>query len=134
MARRASSRPQWGILVVVVLLIAGGAVGTYYLSGTVNDPYRTLQGLDLQAYYENANSLRSNEYKIDGTVVNQLKWDPQQGRLFSFEVSGPGGDRPVGVLIPPELSTVNIQKGQQFALKVEVGSGGILLARDLRKQ
>lgn len=134
MARRASSRPQWGILVVVILLIAGAAVGTYYVSGTVSDPYRTLQPLDLQAYYENANSLRSNQYKIDGIVLNQLKWDTTQGRLFSFEVNTPGEDRPVGVLIPPDFSSINIQKGQQFILKVEVGQDGILLARDIRKQ
>ncbi|MEM1058584.1 MAG: hypothetical protein AAGK14_05000 [Verrucomicrobiota bacterium] len=134
MARRASSRPKWGLIALVVVLIAGGGVGTYYLSGTVNDPYRTLQPLDLGAYYENANSLRSNQYKVDGTVLNQLKWHTTQGRLFSFDVDSTRDSRPVGILIPPEFASVNVQKGQQFIIKVEVVDDGILLARDIRKQ
>jgi len=134
MARRASSRPKWGILILVVVLIAAGGAGSYYLSGSISDPYRTLQPLDMNAYSENANSLRSNQYKLNGTVLNQLKWTTDKGRIVSFEVDTASENNTVGVVIPSEFSTVNVQKGQQFTMKVEVVEHGVLMARDIRKQ
>ena len=119
------------IAVWFVVALAGG----YFLISRVNNPYRTMQPLDVPAYLESANSLRGNTYKMTGTIWNSLAWSPVLGRLFSVEVpSASGGVEVLPVLIPADLNRVNIQKGQRFQFKVEVNENGLLLARDLNKE
>ena len=129
MARRASSsaHPVWILIAVVIL--ASAIAGGYLLFGRVNDPYRTLAALPAQDYLQNANSLRGNVYKLDATVVKQLEFS-KAGRLFSVEA--PGGEM-LGVLVPPEFGSVNIERGQRFLFKIEVGDKGILRAQDVKK-
>jgi len=129
MARRASSgvHPIW---FGVVALLAAGAVGAgYFIFARANDPYRTIQALNVAAYLENANSLRGNTYRIAGAVWNSLGWSPTAGRLYAIEV----GSDPVPVLVPAALNHVNLQKGQKFVFEVEVSDGGVLLVKSLQK-
>jgi hypothetical protein len=130
MARRASSsvHPAWILLAVLVALVAIGA--GYLIFGKVNDPYRTMSMLPVQDYLQNSNSLRGNVYKVEGTVDQALKWSRTSGRLFSVEVAG--GDV-LPILVPPEFNRVNMERGQRFFFKIEVGEEGILRAQDLRK-
>lgn len=131
MARRASSsvHPAW--IVACVLLLAAAIMVGRMLYSNISDPYRTLTPLDVPAYLENANSLRGNVYKISVTVDTQLAWSPTSGRLYSVEVEG----RPdlLAVLIPAAFNALNIQKGQRYFFKIEVGEKGILRAQDVRK-
>ena len=131
MARRASSSVHpWWILASVILLgaaIAGGCL----LYHNVNDPYRTLTALDVPAYLENANSLRGNVYKINATIDTQLAWSPGVGRLYSVDIEGKTDILPV--MIPAEFNHINMQKGQRYFLKIEVGERGILRVQDVRK-
>lgn len=130
MARRASSsaHPVWLLLAagLVLAAIAGG----YFLFGRVSDPYRTVTVLPVQDYLENANSLRGNVYKLDATVLKQLEWSSTGGRLFS--VDGPGGEV-LPILVPASFSSVNIERGQRFLFKIEVGDKGLLKAQDVKK-
>ncbi len=130
MARRASSsaHPVWLLLAagLVLAAIAGG----YFLFGRVSDPYRTVTVLPVQDYLENANSLRGNVYKLDATVLKQLEWSAIGGRLFS--VDGPGGEV-LPILVPASFSSVNIERGQRFLFKIEVGDKGLLKAQDVKK-
>ncbi|MCX7887966.1 MAG: hypothetical protein N3B01_12030, partial [Verrucomicrobiae bacterium] len=106
MPRRASSKLHPGWLVAVGLLMAAAIAGGYWLWGKVNDPYRTIQPLDVLAYLENANSLRGNTYRVTGTVWNSLGWSPAAGRLFSVEVgAGKPGDL-LPLLVPASLNHV----------------------------
>jgi hypothetical protein len=131
MGRRASSSVnKWWIGAVIVLAIAAMA-GGWILYKSVSDPYRTLTQLDISAYLENANSLRGNVYKLDGIVDTQLAWAPGTGRLYSVEVDGRTDVLPV--MLPAEFNSVNIQKGQRYFFKLEVGEKGILMVRDIRK-
>ncbi|HEY1583111.1 MAG TPA: hypothetical protein VGF73_08435 [Chthoniobacterales bacterium] len=129
--RRASSsvNPWW--LGAVLLLVIAGIVGGWVLYKTLSDPYRTLTALDVPVYLESADSLRGNVYKLNGTVADQLAWAPEKGRLYSVEVS----DRAeiLALLIPAEFNQMNIQKGQHYFFKIEVGEKGILRVRDIRK-
>jgi hypothetical protein len=131
MARRASSsvNPWWvgGVIVLILAAMAGG----WSLYRNVSDPYRTLTPLDVSAYLDNANSLRGNVYKLQGTVDTQLAWAPQGGRLYSVEVNGRSDILPV--LIPATFNSMNIQKGQHYFFKLEVGDKGMLRVRDIRK-
>ena len=131
MARRASSsvNPWWvgGVVVLAGLALAGG----WALFKTVSDPYRTLTSLDVPAYLQNANSLRGNVYKLNATVDTQLAWAPREGRLYSVEVHGRNDVLPV--MIPAAFNRMNIQKGQRYFLKLEVGEKGVLRVQDIRK-
>jgi hypothetical protein len=129
MARRASSsaHPVW-MLIAAVLLI-GALAGGYLLFGKISDPYRTMTPLPVQDYLQNSNSLRGNSYKLEATVSQTLKVVPSEGRLFSVDVDG----QELPVLVPPQFNSVNIERGQHFFFKVEVGDKGILKAQDVKK-
>lgn len=98
------------------------------LKGTVSDPFRTLTVFPVADYMQNSNSLRGNSYKLEAVVGEQLRFI-DSARLFSVEING----EPVSLLLPKELRDVNVQKGQRFLFKVEVGDKGIVKALDARK-
>ncbi len=130
MARRASSssHPVWIFAAVALVLAAVG--GGYFMYGRVSDPYRTMTALPVQDYLENANSLRGNVYKLDGMVEKSLEWSSSSGRLFSIQVNG---NEIVPVLVPEQFNQINIERGQRFIFKIEVGDKGILRAQDVKK-
>ncbi len=131
MARRASSsvHPWW--VAGAVLLVVAAIVGGWALYKNISDPYRTLTPLDVAVYLESADSLRGNVYKLDATVASQLAWAPQADRLYSVDVKG--RDDILALLIPAAFNSMNIQKGQHYFFKIEVGEKGILRVRDIRK-
>jgi hypothetical protein len=133
MTRRANNsiKPSWLLATLILAIAAIG--GGYLLYHQISDPYRTLASLEVPIYLENANSLRGNIYKIEGTVLNSLVWSPTEGRLFSVEVQSGSTTDVLPVMIPSEFNHVNVQKGQRFYFKVEVDSKGILKTQDLRK-
>lgn len=134
MPRRASSKLNPGWFVAVALLVGAAIAGGYLFMSKVNDPYRTINTLDVLTYLENANSLRGNTYRISGTVWNSLGWSPTTGRLFAVEVGvGKPGDL-LPLLVPAALNHVNLQKGQRFTFEVEVIEGGVLRVKSLRKE
>jgi len=131
MARRARSTPNAGLLagglVLLLLLIAAGG----YFFGSSGAPYRTAPEFPVQEYLATSSSLRGNNYRLTGAVLNSIAWSPQSGRLISVEPTG--SDSPVPVVIPAELGEMNIQKGQRFHFLVEIRENGILYAKDLTK-
>lgn len=133
MPRRASSSPHplWWLLGLVALVAV--AAGGHFLFRGMDDPYRTIPALEVSAYLDNANSLRGNVYKVTGTVRNSLAWSATQGRMISLETDTADGAGVLPVLIPPSFNAINVQKGQQFQLQVEVGAKGILTVKDLQK-
>ncbi len=133
MSRRASSsiHPFW--IVAGLLLVVGAIAGGYVYFGQAHGPYRTITVLDVAVYLENANSLRGNTYKVTGTIMNSLAWSPQTGRLFSIEVKTDSGLEVLPLFIPGKFNHINIQKGQQFHLKIEIDDKGLLKVQDLQK-
>jgi hypothetical protein len=129
MARRASSsaHPVW-VLIAFALVLAA-IVGGSFLHRRVSDPYRTMTTLPVQDYLQNSNSLRGNVYKLDATIAASLEWSPA-GRLFSVDVSS--GDI-LPVLVPAEFNHVNMERGQRYYFKIEVGEKGVLRAQDVKK-
>ena len=114
-------------------MAAGAIAAGYFLFSKANDPYRTIQPLSVAAYLENANSLRGNVYQVAGTVWNSLGWSPTAGRMYAIEAGTGGATELLPVLVPAALNQINLQKGQRFLFEIEVGEGGVLVVRSLRK-
>ena len=122
---------SWILGLVVFVLVAGG--GIYYLRGFLSDPYRGIPELPVAQYVDNSLSFQGNTYKVTGRVENQLGWSDKVGRLISFESEPDGKLFHVAILLPSDLNDVNVQKGQNFEIKVRVGDKGLLQAVQIRK-
>lgn len=136
MSRHKKSRglPPWLIL---LLLLIVGAVGYWSIGkGGIEASLRTTEELDPALYYDNANSLRGNTYKIDAEIDSSLGNSPSKGRLFSVVLKqATKGGAPVvlPVLVPPALGNLTIQKGQHYLMKVKVVEDGLLKVEEARK-
>ena len=133
MGRRASSKPNMMWLIPVLVLVAAGLIGGFFIFQQSDDPYRTIPSLDVQAYLDNANSLRGNVYKIEGNIQESLRWTPTSGRIFSVEVGESTQQRPLAILVPVQFNDINIQKGQKFFIKIEIVKDGVIQVLDLKK-
>lgn len=136
MSRKKKSKgiPPW-LIGLLVLLIGGAAYVSFHQNSTESS-LRTVEELNPDLYYQNANSLRGNTYKIDATIDSSLGNSPTKGRLFSVAVtrtdkSGPPAVLPI--LVPPILNTLTIQKGQHYLMKVKVIENGILELEEAQK-
>lgn len=125
--RKSPRKTSWlfGVVVLGVLLIAG-----IYLMGSKEDTeVRTTPLLDIPSYLANADSLRGNIYKLEGTVSESLAWSPDSGRLIAVEVD----ENLIPVLVTPEFSSMNIQKELKLVFLLEVDENGILRTRKVNK-
>ena len=128
MPRRASSsfHPSW---LVAALLVLIGAIGGGFLLQSRSDPFRAVAPLPVKDYLENSNSLRGNVYKLEATIAKTIDWSAEAGRLFAVET----GSDMLAVLIPPQFGQLNIERGQRYVLKLEVGDKGVLRVQEVRK-
>lgn len=133
MPRRASSSIHPGIIgvavVALVLLIMGGRI----LIGDKSSSLGNLPALDVQQMLENANSMRGNEYLVDGQVNEKLLWTPDRGQFISLRVDSPGGEEVIGVEIPPEFDNLNIETRQNYSIRVRIRDGGIPVATGINR-
>ncbi len=134
MPRRASSGLNAGILVgtaviVVVALLLGGRL----LIGRKAAGFGDVTRLDVEAFLENANSLRGNEYAVEGTVDEKLRWTPEQGQVVSVKVAREGGTELIPIEIPVEFNQLNIEREQRYAFKIRIRQGGIPVATAINR-
>ena len=129
MARRASSsaHPLW--FVAAAMLALSAIAGGFFAFNRSGDPYRTMTPLPVADYLANSNSLRGNVYKLDATISQSIEWSPTAGRLFSVET----GAEVLPILIPPTLNHINLDRGQRYYFKIQVGDKGVLTAQDVKK-
>ena len=129
MPRRANSSVKPATLILVAVGLAVVAAVAWGMLNKGSDPFDGVTDLTIDDYMDNAPSFQGNVYRVQGTVIEQLKWTPDSGRLFNVEV----GDARVGIKVPPEFSDQNIQTGQSFLFKIRVERQGILIAEDIQK-
>lgn len=133
MPRRASSGPNVGIILGIIAVVAAAAFAGKMVFSEKSG--KTLDGtkLDMQSAVENANSLRGNEYVVEGRVDDQLQWDPDHGQVISLRVlSGDTGEF-LAIEIPPSLSNINIEREQNYAFRVRFREGGIAVAEEISR-
>jgi len=133
MGRRAhakiSAARLW-IVAAALLILGTGSVLFFQFYAT---PFRTTPFLKSADYFENANSLRGNTYRLEGVILSSLGSSPERGRLFSLQITHDNSDVPVPILVPPGYQILNMQKGQKYQIKVLVNDEGLLQVEDITK-
>jgi hypothetical protein len=133
MARRASSRPNPGIILGAAAAIAVAVFAGKSLLGKKSASFGDVSPLHIEDLLENGNSLRGNEYVVEGQIDEKLQWTNDRGQLVSVRVATPGGDEFIGIEIPPEFSRLNIDTRQKYAFRVKFRQGGIAVATGINR-
>jgi len=135
MARRASSGISPGLLIGIAAFVAVAFFGGKALLGRKSDSFTGTSPISMTDMLENGNSLRGNEYVIEGTVDEKLKWTADRGQIVSLKITTPAGSEYVGVEIPPDskFSSLNIEREQRYSIKVKFRQGGIPVATDINR-
>ena len=128
MARRASSQLHPGIIIGAIAAIVVAVIAGKSLIGTKSAGFGDVKKLSVEELLENGNSLRGNEYVVEGQIDEKLQWTTDRGQLVSVKVEAPGGAEFVGIEIPAEFSKLNIDTKQKYAFRVKFRQGGIPVA------
>ncbi len=133
MARRASSRPNPGIILGVAAAIAVAVFAGKSMLGKKSASFGDVPVLKIEDLLENGNSLRGNEYVVEGRIDEKLQWTADRGQLVSLRVETPGGDEFIGIEIPPDFNRLNIDTQQKYAFRVKFRQGGIAVASGVNR-
>jgi hypothetical protein len=128
MARRASSSIHPGIIIGAVVVVAAAIIAGKSLVGKKSTSLGDMPRLTVNELLENGNSLRGNEYLIEGEIDEKLQWTTDRGQLVSVKVTAPTGDEFVGIEIPNHFQKDNISTKQKYAFRVKFRQGGIAVA------
>ena len=133
MARRASSRLNPGIILGAAAAIAVADLRREIPAWQKNRLVRRCLALSIDELLENGNSLRGNEYVVEGQIDEKLQWTTDRGQFVSVRVETPGGDEFIGIEIPPEFNKLNIDTKQKYAFRVKFRQGGIAVATGINR-
>lgn len=133
MPRRASSRVHPGLIVGVIAAVAAAVFAGRTILGNSKKPFSNVAPLAMEEVLQNANSLRGNEYLIQGQIDEKLQWTTDRGQLVSVRVESPSGDEFIGIEIPPKFDRLNIGVKQSYAFRVKFRDGGIAVATDIER-
>ncbi|RYD39682.1 MAG: hypothetical protein EOP85_15545 [Verrucomicrobiaceae bacterium] len=133
MARRASSSIHPGVIIggiaaVVVAVIAGKS-----LIGNKSSSFGDVAKLSIEELMENGNSLRGNEYVVEGQIDEKLQWTADRGQLVSLKVASAGKEDYLAIRIPQEFNKLNIDTRQKYAFRVKFEQGGIAVATGVNR-
>ena len=89
--------------------------------------------LTVQDLLDNGNSLRNNEYLIEGKIDERFFRDGNTSSIVSVRVKAESGEEIVPVMIPAKFNKLNIEREQRYAFKVRFEQGGIPVATDISR-
>ena len=131
MGRRASSSFNTtaivGIVVVVLVLVGAGAL---IMRKGKSEGFSGPK-LPVEETFTNANSLRRNEYTVEGKVYRIEPRDTGVG--VCLLVDSDGKERTVFIKVPEDVATINIERDVSYAFKVRVGDGGVNIATAIKR-
>ncbi|MEI7908581.1 MAG: hypothetical protein WCK77_02990 [Verrucomicrobiota bacterium] len=133
MARRASSSLHPGILIGIAAAVVVAIVAGQSLFKHKKPSFGDVNTLNMDDFLENGNSLRGNEYAIEGKIDEKLRWTPSRGQIVSLRVTTKGGDELIGIEIPPKFNNLNVEREQRYSMRVKVRQGGIPVATDVNR-
>jgi hypothetical protein len=85
----------------------------------------------MEEVYTNANSLRGNEYTVEGTVDRREPRDSGLG--ISILVDSEGEKLPLFIIVPDAVATINIERDVTYAFKIRFGEGGVPIATGVKR-
>ncbi|NBX70002.1 MAG: hypothetical protein EBR01_13710 [Proteobacteria bacterium] len=119
--------------------IAGGlalflalGLGLFFLIRP-SSSFQNLERLDIESYSETAKPFTGGTYFVEGIMDNILVSSSSKGRLVSVTVSSPKGLILIPILIPQNMGSFNLQKGQALKIKVKAVDNGLLKAEKIEK-
>ena len=133
MARRASSSLHPGIIIGIVAAIAVAVFAGKSLLGRKSSSLGDGDKLEVRDLLDNGNSLRGNEYLLEGKIDRKLRWTTTRGQVVSVRVSTAGGEELIGVEIPPSFDKLNIEREQRYAFRVKFRQGGVPVATAINR-
>ena len=87
----------------------------------------------IQDMLDNGNSLRNNEYLIEGKIDERFFRDNNPSSIVTVRVKSSSGEEIVFVKIPANFNNMNIEREQRYAFKVKFEQGGIPVATKISR-
>lgn len=133
MARRASSSINPKLLIGIgVAIVALVFVGKFLLNQK-SESFANAFPLDVEAFIDDANAFRGDEFFVEGIVNEKLRWTPDDGQFVSIRVKSKKGEEIIPIKIPHKFNDLNIDRGQSYAFKIEIKDGGIAVANAIKR-
>lgn len=129
MARRASSGISPGLLIGIAAAVVVAFFGGKALLAKKDESFAGVAKLNVDDFMANANSLRDNEYLIEGTISEKFLSDSSPNQVVSVKI----GEELVGVEIPSKFLSTNIEREKRYAIKVKIRQGGIPVATGINR-
>ncbi|MGL4401743.1 MAG: hypothetical protein ACRCXD_17930 [Luteolibacter sp.] len=133
MARRASSHLHPGIIIGAIVAIVVLIIASKSFVGKKSAAFGDVAKLSMSELLDNGNSLRGNEYVIEGQIEEKLQWTTDRGQLVSVRVENGSDEEFVGIEIPQEFNKLNIDTKQKYAFRVKFRQGGIAVATGVNR-
>ena len=128
MPRRASSSTSPVVIIAIAVVIALAVFAGKFLLTKKSASFSDVNPLVVQELLDNGNSLRNNEYLIEGKVDERFFRVSNAASMISVRVKAGSGEEVIPVKIPAEFNHVNIEREQRYAFKVRFEEGGIPVA------
>lgn len=131
--RRAGRKVGLPAVLGLLLFFVGIGMAVYFLVIQSSDAFRNLEKLDAISYAESTKSFQGGVYLVEGTMEEVLDSSSASGRLVSLAVSSSRGVILIPVLVPQNLGSFNLQKGQVLRIKTKGIDRGLLQAEKIEK-
>lgn len=125
---------------LAVYVMAGGALvailvfGKFILDKRAQH-FPNLKELSVAELKESGTSLSGNEYRITGEIAERMILAGDHGLLISVNAERGGKQSSlVPVHIPPGINQINLERGHNYAFKVEVNREGLPVAMDIKAE
>lgn len=128
MARRASSSTNPIVIISIVVVVAIAIFAGKSLLSKKSTSFSDVNPLVVQDLLDNGNSLRNNEYVVEGKVDERFFRNSNSASVVSVRVKSNSGEEIVPVKIPADFNNVNIEREQRYAFKIRFEEGGIPVA------
>jgi hypothetical protein len=129
MPRRASSGPKSSVIIGIAVFIVVAFFGAKLMKGDRSAKIKGATPLSMNEFLENGNSLRGNEYLVQGTI--DQRWPRDNGQVVSLHVEN--SEDLIGIEIPSSFNDLNIERAQKYAIKVKFREGGIPVATQIER-
>lgn len=133
MARRASSSTNPVLIIAIAAAVIAAIFAGKFFMSKKSESFSDVKPLLVEQLLDNGNSLRNNEYLIEGKVDERFFRDNNTSSVVSVRVKSAAGEEVVPVKIPSNFNNLNIEREQRYAFKVKFEQGGIPVATDISR-